>query len=74
VKEIVKKLLCEDNGDQLCIAKIMAVIAFISFLGYAAFGLIKGNFALDGFANGVMQVLLGAGGVIAGKNISTKGG
>lgn len=72
MKELIKKLLCEDNGDQICIAKIMALAAFLSFLGYAAFGLYKGNVDLEKFANGIMQVLLGAGGVIAGKNLSTK--
>ncbi len=72
MKKMIQTLLCEDNGDQICIAKIMALVAFVSFLGYATYGIYQGHFALGDFATGMMQVLFGSAGVIAGKNLTTK--
>ena len=72
VKAWLRNLFGSDNGDDVCIAKIMAVVAFFSFLAYAGVGLHKGQFDQSAFASGIMQVLLGAGGVIAGKNLSTR--
>jgi hypothetical protein len=72
MKALLQKLLCEDNGDQVCIAKILALIAFFSFLVYAGFGLVKGQFALKEFAEGITMVLGSSGAVIIGKNLSTR--
>ena len=66
------KLFAEDNGSDICIAKLMAAAAFLSYLGYAAWGAYKGDLHLDAFANGLMQTLAGCATVIAGKNITTK--
>jgi hypothetical protein len=73
IKAFLLKVFNEDNGEAICVAKILAVMAVFSFIGYAVYGLIHGDhFALDSFGNGLMTVLLGSGGVIAGKNITTK--
>jgi hypothetical protein len=72
MKAALLKFFGEDNGTDLCIAKIMACIAFLSFLGYSLWGLRQGHYAVDAFANGLMQVLCGSAAVIAGKNITTR--
>jgi hypothetical protein len=73
IKTFLIKLFNEDNGEAICIAKILAVLSVFSFIGYAVYGLLRGDhFALNDFGNGLMTVLLGSGGVIAGKNITTR--
>jgi len=66
------EILSEPDGEAVCVAKVMAVIAFLSFLAYSGYGLFEGHFAMQEFGNGILQVLLGCGGVIAGKNYSEK--
>jgi hypothetical protein len=68
----IKDIFSEPDGEAVCIAKVMAVLAILSFLGYAGWGLFHDHFAIQEFANGIMQVLLGSAGVIAGKNFSEK--
>jgi hypothetical protein len=72
IKQWISDVLKESGSDTVCIARVMAIITFVSFLGYAAFGLYKDHFDLSNFANGVMQVLLGCGGVIGIKNATSK--
>ncbi len=72
LKRFLKNLITEDDGESFCIAKIMAAMAFFSFIGYAIFGLIHGHFALQEFASGLMQVLAGSGAVIMGKQMTQK--
>ena len=72
MKAWLLKLFGEDNGADVCIAKIMAAVAFITFLGYALWGLRDGHYAIADFASGLMQVLMGSAAVIAGKNITTR--
>ncbi len=74
VKSWLTTLLGEDNGNEVCIAKLLALFAFISYIGYAAYGLVQGHFALNDFSSGIMNVLLGSGAAIAGKNITTRNG
>lgn len=68
----LKQLFAEDNGNDLCIAKIMAAVAFVSYLIYAGIGMWQHHFNLTDFGTGLMTVLLGSAGVIAGKNFSTR--
>lgn len=70
IKQWVKDIFSEDDGEAVCVAKVLAVISVISFIGYGLFGLMHDHFALNEFANGMMQVLLGSGGVIAGKQFT----
>jgi hypothetical protein len=72
IAQWLKEALTEDDNSTICVAKVMAVLAFLSFLGYSIYGLWKDHFALVDFANGIMQVLLGSAGVIAGKQITQK--
>jgi hypothetical protein len=68
----IKDIFSEPDGEAICIAKVMAIIAFFSYLGYSGWGLLHDHFAINEFANGILQVLLGSAGVIAGKNFSEK--
>ena len=72
IKKWIKDIFSEDDGDAVCIAKVLAVFSILTYIGYAAFGLFKGHFDLTNYANGMMQVLLGSGGIIAGKQITQK--
>jgi hypothetical protein len=72
VRQWLKDIFSEPDGQAVCVAKVMAVIAFLSFLGYSTWGLIHDHFILGEFANGLLQVLLGSAGVIAGKNFSER--
>lgn len=72
LKRFLKNLITEDDGESYCIAKIMAAMSFISYLGYAAVGLIHGHFALQEFASGLMEVLAGSGAIIMGKQMTQK--
>jgi hypothetical protein len=72
VRQWIKDIFSEPDGQAVCVAKVMAVIAFLSFLGYAGFGLFHDHFAITDFANGLLQVMLGSAGVIAGKNLSER--
>lgn len=72
IKTWLKDIFTEEGGA-LCIARTMAVISFVAFLSYAGYGLIgKDHYALGDFASGIMQVLFGSAGIIAGKNLSEK--
>lgn len=66
-----RQLFSEDNGDDPCVAKIMATVAFISYVAYAGVGLYQGHFGLTDFGTGLMTVLFGSAGIISGKNFST---
>lgn len=66
-------IFSEDDGQAICVAKVLAVLAFFSFLGYAGFGLYEGHFDLGGFAQGLMMVLAGSGAIIAGKQFGQRG-
>lgn len=70
----LRQLFSEDNssGSDLCIAKIMATIAFISYIVYAGVGVHQGHYSLTDFGTGLMTVLFGSAGIITGKNFSTK--
>jgi hypothetical protein len=72
IKQWISDVLKETGNNTVCIARVMAIIAFVSFLGYAVFGLVHEHFALNDFGNGLMTVLLGSGGVLAGKNLTQK--
>jgi hypothetical protein len=72
VSQWVKDIFSEDNGEAVCVAKVLAVIAVLSFIGYGGFGLYKDHFDIANFASGMMQVLLGSGGIIAGKQLTQK--
>ncbi len=72
VKQWIKDIFSEPDGQAVCVAKVLAVVAFFSYLGYAGFGLFHQHFAISEFANGLLQVLLGSGGIIAGKNFSER--
>lgn len=74
-RTVLVKIFGSDNGDDICIAKILACIAFFTYLGYVIYGLTPhggGHFAVSEFANGLMQVLGGSAAVIGAKNFSTK--
>lgn len=67
--------LLKEAGEKspYCIARVMSLIAFVSYLGYAIYGLVvKDHYALSDFANGMMQVLFGSAGIMAGKNLTQR--
>ena len=72
IAKYLKQILTEDDNATFCIAKCLALVAFFSFIGYAIFGLVKDHYDVSSYANGLMQVLLGSGGLIAGKQFSQK--
>lgn len=72
MKAFIAHLFCEDNGSDVCIAKLMAVIAFCTFLGYACWGLHLGHYAIADFGSGLMQVLAGSAAIVGAKNITTR--
>lgn len=73
VKKWLLDIFSEDDGESICVAKVLAVLAFLSYLGYAGFGLYKAaGFSIHDFAEGLMTVLLGSGGVIASKQITQR--
>ena len=72
IRRLLKNILTEDDNLTYCVAKVMALIAFVSFIGYAVVGLFHDHFSLAEFGNGLMTVLLGSGGVILGKQVSQK--
>ena len=72
VRQWLKDIFSEPDGQAVCVAKVMAVMAFLSYLSYSTWGLIHDHFILGEFANGLLQVLLGSAGVIAGKNFSER--
>lgn len=73
MRQWIRDIFSEPDGQAVCVAKVMAVIAFLSFLGYSGYGLFHDHFSITDFANGILQVLLGSAGVIAGKNFSERG-
>lgn len=72
INKWISDILKETGNDTIDISRIMAVIAFVSYLGYAGFGLYKDHFDLNTFATGLLQVLLGAGGIVGIKQATTK--
>jgi hypothetical protein len=72
IERWISDVLKEAGSDTVCIARVMAIITFVSFLGYAGYGLYKDHFELSNFANRIMQVLLGCGAVIGIKNATSK--
>ena len=72
MRQWIKDIFSEPDGQAVCVAKVMAVVAFLSFLVYAGYGLRHDHFSITDFANGLLQVLLGSGGIIAGKNFSER--
>ncbi len=68
----IKKLIADETGNSPCIAKIIGSVSVVAYFGYAGVGLHSGHFDMEGFAHGLMDVLLGAGGLIAGKQLTTR--
>lgn len=72
MKDFLKQLFTEDDNTTFCIAKVMAITAFVSFLGYAGYGVYVSKAGdLTNFASGLMQVLIGSGTIIAGKQLTS---
>lgn len=72
IKKFLTNILKEAGTDKFCIARVLAVVSFVAFLAYAGVGLYRDHFALQEFSSGLMQVLLGSGGVLAGKAFADK--
>lgn len=73
IKKWLLDIFSEDDNATICVAKCLAVLAVLAFVGYAAYGLIHGDhFSLSDFGSGLMTVLLGSSGVIAGKQLTQK--
>jgi hypothetical protein len=74
IKDKIAALLKEQGlpDSPLCVARIMATISFVSYLGYAVAGLYKGDFDIHGFADGLMMVLAGSAALITGKQATDK--
>lgn len=73
IKKWMQDIFSEDDGMAICVAKVLAVVAVLSFIAYAAYGLFKhDHFVLADFANGLMQVLGGSGAIIAAKQVTQK--
>ncbi len=70
LKEWVSKLIADDKGEAPCIAKILSGASVASYIGYAGISLHSGHFDLSGFGHGLMEVLAGAGALIAGKQLT----
>ena len=70
IKQYIKDALTEDDGQAVCVAKVMAVFAFFSYIGYGSYGLATGHFDLELYSRGLMEVLIGSGSIIAGKQIT----
>lgn len=74
IKTFFKQLMTEDDNQTFCIAKLMAVVAFISYIGYAGAGLYQAKtYDMNAYANGLMLVLTGCGAIIAAKQFTQKG-
>jgi hypothetical protein len=73
IKTFFKQLMTEDDNQTFCIAKLMAVVAFLSFMGYAGYGLYLNKTPdLNAYANGLMITLTGCGAIIAAKQFTQK--
>lgn len=70
LKAWVSKLISDDKGEAPCIAKILSGVSVASYLGYAGVSLHAGHFDIAGFGHGLMEVLAGAGALIAGKQLT----
>lgn len=68
IKAWLVELLREDNGSDVCIIKVMAIVAFFTVVGY---GIYHGANIME-FAQSVSLALGAAGGSITVKNYSTK--
>ena len=49
IKQWIKDIFSEDDGEAVCVAKVLAVIAVLSFIGYGCFGLYKDHFDVAGY-------------------------
>ena len=74
LKGFITSLLKEAGADSpYCIARVMSLIAFVSYIGYALFALVmRDHYDVTGYASGLMQVLFGCGGIIAGKQLTQR--
>lgn len=73
IKKWVLDIFSEDDNLTVCVAKVLAVLAVLSFIGYALYGLVAhDHFSLSEFGTGLMTVLGGSGGIIAAKQATQK--
>jgi hypothetical protein len=72
IKHRLWQIFSEDSDDSLCVAKVLAVIAFVAYLVYSGYGLFTGHFVLEEFSRGLMETLVGSAAVIAGKQMTQK--
>lgn len=70
-RSVLTQIFTEDDGVSVCVAKVLAVGAVVAYVCYAGYGLLHSDhFALGEFGNGLMTVLLGGSGIIAGKQFT----
>lgn len=73
LSKFIHDCLTEDDGQSYCLAKVTAILAVISFWAFAGYGVsISHSVDLDKFSTGLMEVLGGAGALIAGKQATQK--
>jgi len=73
MKKILRDWFTEDDGTSYCIAKALAAIAVIFYLVNVTYSIYIGNAPdLKAFGDGLMQVMIGAGALIAGKQFTQK--
>ena len=70
IKTWISKLIADDKGEAPRIAKILSGTSVASYIGYAGLSLHAGHFDIAGLGHGLMEVLAGAGALIAGKQLT----
>ena len=71
--KFITDLFTEDDGKSWCLAKVTSFIAVVSFLGNTTYIIYSGHAPnLEQFGTGLMQVLIGCGALIAGKQATQK--
>ncbi len=74
IKKIITNLLKEHGieANPVCIARVIALVSFVSYLGYAVYGLMNGHYDITGYGDGLMATLTGSGAIILGKTIADR--
>jgi hypothetical protein len=73
LRKLWHDMFTEDDGKSYCFAKVMSGVAFVGFHVYVVWEVLHGRtYGITDYASASMQVLLGCGGLIAGKQATQK--
>ena len=71
--KFLKDLITEDDGESYCIARVLLLASFISFVGFSGYEVYNTKaFRMTDFGTGIMTILTGGAAVIGAKQITTK--